>query len=116
MVIVDCYNRQMMKLHTFAFWEAPLAGLFKHLLGTEGVDCVIKNELLQGAVGELPFADCSPELWLLDDETYPRAKRLLDGWLTPPENTGEQWFCPGCGEEVEAHFEVCWKCGRERSR
>lgn len=26
------------------------------------------------------------------------------------------WTCGECGEESPAHFEVCWNCGRERSR
>ncbi|MHC4331384.1 MAG: DUF7577 domain-containing protein, partial [Planctomycetota bacterium] len=25
------------------------------------------------------------------------------------------WTCPNCGEEVEAQFTNCWKCGANRS-
>jgi hypothetical protein len=21
------------------------------------------------------------------------------------------WKCPGCGEAVDDHFDICWKCG-----
>jgi hypothetical protein len=27
------------------------------------------------------------------------------------EKEKPMWICPKCGEEVEAHFEVCWSCG-----
>ncbi len=25
--------------------------------------------------------------------------------------SAETWNCPKCGEEVEAQFDACWKCG-----
>ena len=37
----------------------------KNLLDTIGIRTVVKNEALASAVGQLPFTECQPELWLL---------------------------------------------------
>jgi len=103
----------MKKLHTFDFWEQPIAGMFKELLAGEGIECLIRNERLSTAMGEIPFVECFPELWVLDEETYPRAKLLLNAWLSNPAAT-ETWTCPGCSEEIDGQFTACWSCGHLR--
>jgi len=90
-----------------------MAGMFKELLASEGIQCLIRNEQLSTAMGEIPFVECFPELWVLDEETYPRARMLLDAWLkTAP--VAESWVCPGCGEKIDGQFTVCWSCGALR--
>lgn len=103
----------MKRLHTFDFWQRPLAGLFRDLLGTEGIACLIRNEQLSCAAGEIPFTECYPELWVIDDEIYPRARLLLDNLLST-SHTAAAWHCPGCGEFCEGQFDVCWSCGQTR--
>ena len=103
----------MKKLHTFALAERAQAGLLKELLQREGVDCIIRNEQLFSALGEIPFLECSPELWVIDDEVWPRAKSLLDGWLKEEIQT-TSWICPSCGEKLEGQFGACWQCGKEK--
>ena len=104
----------MKELHTFSIAERSLAGLLKERLTREGIDCLVRNEQLFSALGEIPFLECYPELWIVDDEVYPRAKLLLDGWLArEPENAGP-WTCPQCGEMLEGQFDACWKCGSSR--
>ncbi|MFO7982225.1 MAG: DUF2007 domain-containing protein [Desulfuromonadales bacterium] len=104
----------MKKLHTFSIWERPQAGVLKEILSNEGIDCVILNEQLSTAMGEIPFIECYPELWVIDEEVYPRAKMLVEGWLdTTPEDAGP-WICPKCGEHLEGHFGACWYCEFER--
>ena len=71
----------MKKLHTFSLADRAEAGLLKELLEKEGVACLIRNEQLFAALGEIPFLECSPELWVVDDEVWPRAKSLLDNWF-----------------------------------
>ncbi|PLX84393.1 MAG: hypothetical protein C0617_07840 [Desulfuromonas sp.] len=104
----------MKKLRTFGLAERAQAGLLKEFLEKEGVACVLRNERLFAALGEIPFTECFPELWVVDDEVYPRAKALLENWLEdgPP---GEPWTCAGCGERLEGQFGACWKCGRRRT-
>lgn len=104
----------MKKLHTFSLWERPLAGMFKELLSNEGVACLLRNEQLSSAIGEIPFTECYPELWVIDDETYPRAHMLLDNWLAEQDLSAGDWVCPVCGEAAEAQFNSCWSCGHQR--
>ena len=103
----------MKKLHTFSLAEQAQAGLLKELLEKEGIACLIKNEQLFAALGEIPFLECAPQLWVVDDEVWPRAKLLLDGWLKEEANS-EAWTCHVCGEKLEGQFGACWKCGKTR--
>ena len=104
----------MKKLHTFTLADRAEAGLIKELLEREGIVCLIRNEQLFAALGEIPFLECLPELWLVDDEVWPRAKLLLDSWLKN-ETGGLSWTCPSCGETLEGQFGACWNCGTQRS-
>jgi hypothetical protein len=103
----------MKKLHTFSLSERALSGLFKELLEKEGINCLVRNEQLFAALGEIPFLECAPELWVVDDEVWPRARHLLEGWLKSEEGA-PPWSCPACGEALEGQFGACWSCGRER--
>lgn len=89
------------------------AGLLKELLEREGVNCLIRNEQLFAALGEIPFLECFPELWVVDNEVWPRAKSLLDSWFKQEEDRAT-WICPVCGELLEGQFGACWKCGKAR--
>lgn len=103
----------MKKLHTFSFADRAEAGLLKELLEREGVTCLVRNEQLFAALGEIPFLECFPELWVVDDEVWPRARMLLDNWLKNEENAAS-WSCPSCEETLEGQFGACWKCGKQR--
>jgi hypothetical protein len=100
----------MKKLHTFGLHEGPLADLFLERLEKEGVSCVLRNRQLFSALGEIPFTECFPELWVVDAEVWPRARTLLDQWLGN-NGPGKSWTCPSCRENVEAVFASCWNCG-----
>ena len=85
--------------------------MFQEMLAKEGVTCLVKNDRLSSAVGELPFMECLPELWVLDDEVYPRARLLLDSWLKQEEESSDVlWTCADCGEQCADQFVICWKC------
>ncbi len=103
----------MKKLHTFSMADRAEAGLLKELLEREGVNCLIRNEQLFAALGEIPFLECLPELWVVDDEVWPRAKSLLDNWFKQEEDRAD-WICQACGELLEGQFGACWKCGKAR--
>lgn len=84
---------------------------FKNLLEHAGIDCVIKNRELGGALGDLPVLDCSPELWVLRDGEASRAAALLRETVAPAPGGGAPWHCPRCGEDNEPQFAACWRCG-----
>lgn len=103
----------MKKLHTFGLHEGPFAALLKERLEAEGVACLLRNQQLFSALGEIPFTECFPELWVVDGETWPRARALLDQWLAG-SHADEVWICPNCGESIDPPLSSCWSCGRER--
>lgn len=89
--------------------------MYCEMLAQEGIDCLVKNDQLFSAVGELPFVECFPELWVVDDEVLPRARLLLEGWLRQDvEQIEKSWICPNCEERCGMQFELCWNCMTER--
>ena len=86
-------------------------GHYRNILEQNGVRCLIKNEQLSGALGEVPFLECLPELWVLNDRDLDRAEGLLAD-LRHEVVSGSAWRCPRCNEDNEAQFAVCWNCGK----
>ncbi len=85
---------------------------FKNLLESHNIICLIKNEFLAGAAGELPPHECWPELWVEDDKKYNSALEILKkNWSAVPA-----WTCTLCGEALEGQFTACWRCGESRYR
>jgi hypothetical protein len=86
----------------------------RNLLEAEGIRAFVRNELLQGAIGELPFTECQAELWIADAADSVRAERVLREGLVRDTGRGAAWQC-ACGEILEAQFSQCWRCGRNPS-
>ena len=63
------------------------------------------------ASGEIPFAECYPELWVMGDEELARAREILDDWQSKEVEQQQSWTCQRCGEENEGQFSSCWRCG-----
>ena len=81
----------------------------RNLLEREGIECFVLNERLAGALGEIPFIECWPELWVREDGQERHARRLI-GQALAPHPGGETWTCPRCGERIEPQFSDCWNC------
>ena len=84
------------------------------LLEPEGIDSLIRNQNLSGAMGELPVNECWPEVWIMDDDDYSRAMNIISSCLAETDTNSEPWSCV-CGENIEGQFTACWKCGAERT-
>ena len=82
----------------------------RNVLDAAGIRAVVKNQYLASAMGELPPAECQPQLWVLDDADATRAERLL----VAGEPSGPSWRCE-CGETLGGQFTQCWSCGAYRS-
>ena len=87
----------------------------KNLLEAEGIRCQIRNELLSRLAGEIPFSECAPELWLLDERDLEQARRIVTDFGSAIV-AGPPWQCPNCGEALEGQFSACWHCGALRQQ
>lgn len=85
---------------------------YKNLLQAEGIEAFLRNEHLGSVVGEIPFQEVWPQLWVKNDLDYDRAKQLIDGDSVLDESPAANWTCSGCGEENEGQFAACWSCGK----
>lgn len=89
----------------------PEAHLLSGLLEAEGIRALVKNELLAGAIGELPMMATLPEVWLVRGSDEPRAAKVLDAFRERSRSKlGADVACPACGTENPSNFELCWKC------
>ncbi len=91
-----------------------MVGFLKESLKMEGINCFIKNELLAGGAGELPLIECWPELWIVHDDHFARARALIEEILHADNHAQPAWRCPRCHEPLEGQFEQCWRCGTLR--
>ena len=75
-----------------------------------GIATHIFNANAAGALGEVPFLQAQPEVWVDDDNQAPRAREILESCQAMrPER---EKTCPYCGEPNPGHFLSCWHCKR----
>ena len=83
-----------------------LAGLLRHA----NIAVRVFNENAQGGLGELPFGEVYPEVWIEDEQALSKANAIIQDFDHSPAEPGSV-FCRACNEENPANFELCWKCG-----
>ena len=81
---------------------------YKNVLAAEGIRTEIRNEYLGSIMGEMPFVETWPELWVVNAIEFDRAKQIIEE--VENEGPSESWVCRNCGEQNEGQFAVCWKC------
>ena len=84
----------------------------QNILHSQGIPRQKRNELF-AVRGEIPFIECYPELWVLDDHDESRAQQILVQEMNR-EPSGKTWQCTNCGEACEDQFSDCWSCGSPR--
>lgn len=90
------------------------AGLLHSVLEQAGIPCLLRNQYLAGALGDLPFNDCWPQLWVLHDADVRAALRLISERVPAVTVVLPGWECSVCREHLEGQFHQCWRCGAER--
>ena len=85
---------------------------YKNLLAAEGIPTEVRNQHLGSVMGEIPFFETWPQLWVKNDLDYDRARQLI-GEDAASESPAASWRCRRCGEENEGQFAACWNCGAE---
>lgn len=84
---------------------------FANVLRAANIRCEVRNITLAGALGEIPFMECAPQLWIDSALDEARARDLLASAQEGIE--GPAWRCR-CGESIEPQFGACWRCGNAR--
>ncbi len=85
--------------------------MVKSALEAANIACFIKNEHAIGAIGDLPYTDTWPELWLHEKRDWDRAQQLIQTLKTQPKLPMSDWQCPECQTTIEREFNLCWSCG-----
>ena len=86
-----------------------------NVLASHGIEAQLRNTTLGGAMGELPFAETWPQVWVADEQEM-HAKRLLENVAGGPARAVTAWRCERCGELVEGQFDECWQCAGSDQR
>ena len=85
-------------------------GQIQSVLESHGIRTIIKNQFGSSVMGEVPFVEVVPQLFVLEEKDAERALQLIEQ-EAPKSEAGEDWVCPDCGAEVDGHFSRCWNCG-----
>lgn len=65
----------MIKVYeSFDYMEA---GRLRSLLEANGIETFLKNEFSSGALGELPFQEVAPQLFIIHERDLDLAQRLI---------------------------------------
>ena len=84
------------------------AYLIADLLRQDAVEVRIMNEHARGGMGDLPFAETYPELWLVRERDWTHAQQILEAFHNARHAVPVK--CPTCREENPGNFETCWQC------
>jgi putative signal transducing protein len=98
-------------LKIYSAQNLPEAYLLVHLLAQAGIEARVFNENLQGALGNIPFPEAYPQVWLLRENDAARARQVLGEYERRPAQRGTL-RCRECGEENPDNFQICWNCAR----
>jgi hypothetical protein len=100
-------------IKVFENFDFSRVGQMQSLLESHGIKTFIRNQYGSSVMGEVPFVEVVPQLFVLRESDVRRAIELLQLDL-PAEAAGGDWICPECGVDVDAQFGRCWKCGLGR--
>ena len=89
----------------------PEAHLVRGLLEAVGIEARVFNEFAGGALGELPFAEVAPSVWIGESRDLERARQVIARYEQPAAAPGIT-RCGACGEESPRDFSICWQCQR----
>jgi hypothetical protein len=97
----------MQRLYSAA--NLPEAHLVRGLLAAGGIEARVLNEYAGGALGELPFTEVAPSVWIEEERDLVRARQVVATYETAAVAVGIT-RCGACGEENPRDFSICWLC------
>jgi rubrerythrin len=101
-------------IKVFESFDFSRVGQMQSLLESHGIRTYIRNQYGSSVMGEVPFVEVVPQLFVLEARDEQRARELLQLDLAGADSD-EPWICPECGVDVEGNFDRCWKCGLGRN-
>jgi Putative prokaryotic signal transducing protein len=104
----DCRVSTVKKVYRAA--NLPEAHLLRGLLAQAGIEALVFNENAQGGVGQLPFTEAWPEVWVAQDRDLARARDIVQSFEARSAN-GADLRCSRCAEDNPGSFQSCWNCG-----
>ena len=97
-------------------FDQPIAAAHcANVLRAAGIRCTVRNTLLGSGIGDIPFLECQPEVWLdaARDEAHALALLAELEHADAYAAASPAWDCR-CGERNEPQFAACWRCGGSR--
>jgi hypothetical protein len=101
-------------IKVFEDFDFSRVGQMQSLLESHDIRTFLKNQYGSSVMGEVPFVEVVPQLYILEEGDLARAKQLLQLDL-PVGQADEDWVCDECGVDVEGVFDRCWKCGARQT-
>jgi hypothetical protein len=98
----------------FEDFDFSRVGQMQSLLESHGIKTFIRNQFGSSVMGEVPFVEVVPQLFVLEQKDVQRAMALLQSALAGSDADGS-WTCRDCGADVESNFSHCWQCGSVRA-
>jgi len=101
-------------IKVFEDFELSKVGQFQSVLEAAGIRTHLKNQFTSSVLGEIPFVDAMPELWILEDDDLLKARRLIRELLPASQDDEPEWTCTKCDSVVDGVFGRCWNCNAVR--
>ncbi len=100
-------------IKVFEDFDLSLVGQMQSVLESNGVRTFLKNQFSSGVLGELPFVEIVPQLFILEESDLDQATLLLKE-IGAPSEPEASWVCNNCSEASDGNFDKCWNCGEVR--
>ena len=84
------------------------ANIVKGLIQTNGIECQITGEILQSALGEIPFdqTQVGVQVYAIKER---HVRQILLNYQQVKQSAPD-WVCPNCNEHNGSTFDFCWSC------
>lgn len=66
-----------MMIKVFEDFDITLVGYYQSVLEANEIETFMKNQFATGGLGELPFVEVVPQIWVLDEAQAPRAIAMI---------------------------------------
>lgn len=89
--------------------DLPEAHLILGMLAAAGIEARLGNQHARGGMGEIPFTETYPEIWVTEHTDLARARGIVQAY-EHPAGPAKVRRCRACGEDNPGGFEICWQC------